>query len=146
LKLRAKFCLVGLFCFVIGCGNGLSNDFSKSGRYAFILVKKATQHESVLEHDVTNAYAQAEADAKSDADKETLQLLNYYLSAFRINDGTPSAENYVKGCEHSLNKIFDDHAEPKSAGKECTDALNAKADEIMKQGDAGKQKPGSEKK
>ena len=118
-----------------GCGNGLSSDFEKSGRYAFILVKKAHQHETILERDVNIAYAQAEADAKSDADKKTLELLKFYLSAFQTNDETPLAEGYVKGCESSLTKIFEQHEDPGPAGKDCTDALQAKTDAILKEMD-----------
>lgn len=114
-----------------GCGNGLTSDFGRSGRYTFALLKSAEDHQLVLEADVTKAFAQAEADAKSDADKKTLDLLKQYLTAFQTNDGTPEGQNYVKACHSSLSKVFDEGADPDNAAAECSKALSAKVDRII---------------
>lgn len=125
--------LIATSIWLIGCGNGLTNDFSKSGRYAFVLVKSAESNEKVLEMDVTRAYAQAEADAKSDADKKTLKILQDFLSAYKTNDGTVTGDNYVKACHNSLTKVFDENVEPEAAAAECDKARSAKVEEIIKE-------------
>jgi hypothetical protein len=127
-----SFLIAASIC-LVSCGNGLTSDFTKSGRYAFVLVKSAESHEKVLEMDVTRAYAQAEADAKSDADKKTLKLLQDYLSAYKTNDGTVSGDNYVKACHNSLTKVFDENVAPETAAEECNKALSAKVEEIIKE-------------
>jgi vacuolar-type H+-ATPase subunit E/Vma4 len=124
--------LIAASIYLVGCGNGLTNDFSKSGRYAFVLVKSAESHEKVLEMDVTRAYAQAEADAKSEADKKTFELLKDYLNAYKTNDGTVTGDNYVKACHNSLSKVFDENVAPETAAEECNKALSAKVEEIVK--------------
>jgi hypothetical protein len=138
--------MAGLIAF-IGCGNGLTSDFSKSSRYAFALIKSAEEHKTVLEADVTKALAQAEADAKSDADKKTFDLLKYYLSAFQTNDGTPAGKKYVTACHNSLSQVFDENADPDKAAEQCTKALQAKVDQIMKETETeqGKSGAGSKK-
>jgi hypothetical protein len=116
-----------------GCGNGLTTDFVKSGRYAFALVKSAEAHQSVGAMEVTRAFAQAEADAKSDADKKTLKLLNDYLQAYKTNSGTAAAENYVKACHKSLDQVFDENVAPETAAQGCSQALTAVVNEIVKE-------------
>jgi hypothetical protein len=127
------FLVISASVCLLGCGNGLTSDFSKSGRYAFVLVKSAESREKVLEMDVTRAYAQAESDAKSNADKKTLKLLQDYLTAYKTNDGTVTGDNYVKACHNSLTKVFDENIAPETAADECNQALHAKVEKIIKE-------------
>ena len=129
-KLLLLFIAVSVIA-ISGCGNGLSSDFSKSGKYAFTLVSKAARHESVLERDADTAFAHAEADAKSDADKKTYELLHRYLNQFLSNDNSPEAEKTVASCNHALSRIFDENASPEDAAKECDEAQRAWTDRIV---------------
>ncbi len=130
---------------ISGCGNGLSSDFSKSGKFAFTLVSKAAKHESVLERDVNTAFAHAEADAKSDADKKTYELLHRYLNQFLSNDNSPEAEKTVASCNHALSRVFDENASPEDAAKECDEAQSAWTDLIVKEVTATTEKEKAEK-
>jgi hypothetical protein len=98
-----------------------------------LCLSKALNRMKVLKMDVTRAYAHAEADAKSDADKKTLKLLQDYLSAYKTNDGTVTGDNYVKACHNSLSKVFDENVAPETAAEECNKALSAKVEEIIKE-------------
>ncbi len=131
---------------LLGCGNGLTNDFGKSGRYAFALIKSAEAHQTVMEIEVTRALAQAEADAKSEADKKTFKLLNQYLEAYKTNSGTAASENYVKACHKSLDQVFDENIAPETAATGCSAALTVVVDEIIKETEAKEKAESSQQK
>jgi hypothetical protein len=143
-KLLLLFVAVSVMT-ISGCGNGLSSDFSKSGKFAFTLVSKAAKHESVLERDVNTAFAHAEADAKSDTDKKTYEMLHRYLNQFLSNDNSPEAEKTVAICNHALSRIFDENVRPEEAAKECDDAQSAWTDRIVKEVTASTEKEKAEK-
>jgi hypothetical protein len=140
--MRKSFILFAIVAMLalVGCGNGLSSDFSKSGRYAFALIKSAEGHEHVLAADVTKAFAQAESDVKSDADRKTFALLKTYLQAYQYNDGTPASDGFMKVCHNSLSKVFEEGGDPTEATKECEQAHTADTNAFMKRYEEEQQK------
>lgn len=128
-RLAPVLALLTLLC---GC-NRLSGDFEKSGRLAFVTLTQVQDGSPVLSTELSRVFAETEAAAKTDADRQALEILKFYRDQFFIRDGSPSSDKAINDCRKSAEDIFMHGADPAEARKPCTQAINARGEVIMKQ-------------